>query len=515
MTDESKGASFWELLKGRARVDADLNLHLSERDGATLTDKARQAYYWIVNNAVIVPYYDIEFSDGPPSTFSFATGDEVRLPSAASYSSYVLLPLLTFLTCRRALLVGGPGRGKTATAVLMGLLAGYSEDEMKRAVQHGHPQLTISDLLGAPLPSDMLEAQSLHDIRVSWREWLSLRVKVIDEYNRIPTKTQSALLSLMSEGYAEMLGQVIETHNSAWFLTANDDAGGGTFDVIDALKDRIDVTIRAMTFNSRFLDTLLDRIESGANPLGLIPSDIVFTHAELDEAHAAIRAMPFDTSAMRVLELFVGGLDFCQRASKEFEFKSKDALRLAGIPLSRVCNEECPLDKHSHPCAQTNFGLSVRSYLTIIEMAKALAWFRGAAQVGVDDLRQIVPYCLHEKLDPNAAGDFFQEPNNRVFLSDKIAWIRQLLDMSIRSFEASGRAKSDPGRELMLELERGLDGVSAKDARARLAKVRSMIEEQARRSELNATVYEDIIRLKYVYMRYQNYLQWLQTGQGG
>ena len=507
--------SFWDLLKGRARVDQSLDLHLSDRDGSLLSDKVRQAYYWIVNNAVIVPYYDIAFSDGAPKRFEFGTGDAVELPSSASYSSYVLLPILTFLTCRRALLVGGPGRGKTATAVLMGLLAGYSEDEMKRAVQHGHPQLTIADLLGAPLPSDMLEAEELDSIRVSWRKWLTLRVKVIDEYNRIPTKTQSALLSLMSEGYAEMLGQVVETKNSAWFLTANDDEGGGTFKVIDALKDRIDLTVRAMTFNSRFLDRLLARIESGDNPMDLVPTDIVFSHSELDEAHKEIRAMPFEPAAMRLLEYFVGSLDFCARASREFESKSKDVLRLAGIPLRQVCNEDCPLDKHTNVCAQTTSGLSVRSYLTVIEIAKAMAWFRGGRAVTAADLRQTLPYCLHEKLTANAQGDYFVEPDNRVLLSDKVAWIREMFDTTQARFHREGRMKKDPGRALVAELDEGLHGVDQKTAERRMAKVRDMIEAHTRKSELNSAVYEDVIRLKYVYMRYQNYVHWLRTGEHG
>ena len=44
-----------------------------------------------------------------------------------------------------------------------------------------------------------------------------------------------------------------------------------------ALKDRIDVTIRAMNFNSRFLPRLLARLEAGQRPTDLVPSDIVFT----------------------------------------------------------------------------------------------------------------------------------------------------------------------------------------------------------------------------------------------
>ena len=78
-----------------------------------LDEKLRQAYFWIVNNAIISPHYDIEYNDGPAA--SFLVGDSKRplnLPSAQSYSSFILLPLLTFATRRKCLFIGGPGRGR-------------------------------------------------------------------------------------------------------------------------------------------------------------------------------------------------------------------------------------------------------------------------------------------------------------------------------------------------------------------------------------------------------------------
>lgn len=176
-----------------------------------LDEKLRQAYFWIVNQAVISPHYDIEYNETPPQVFTF--GDmksRVALPTGQSYSSFVLLPLLNFAVRRRCLLVGGPGRGKTATAILMGLLAGYSLKEVRRGIQHGQPQMTISDLLGNPLPADLVNAQRMEEIRISWRSWLGMRVKIIDEYNRIPTRTQSALLTVLGDNYAEVLDHVYE-----------------------------------------------------------------------------------------------------------------------------------------------------------------------------------------------------------------------------------------------------------------------------------------------------------------
>src|SRR4026208_1556998 len=90
-------------------------VYLSARDGQNLHDKMRQAYWWITNNAVICPYYDIEYKGR--TALRNAAGDELPLAEDMSYSSYVLIPMLTLFTCRRALRVGGPGRGKTTSAI--------------------------------------------------------------------------------------------------------------------------------------------------------------------------------------------------------------------------------------------------------------------------------------------------------------------------------------------------------------------------------------------------------------
>src|SRR5688572_4068466 len=81
-----------------------------ESAGLPLDEKLRQAYFWIVNTAIISPHYDIEFNDGPPQTFTLGdTKSKLTLPTGQSYSSYALLPLLTFATRRKCLFIGGPG----------------------------------------------------------------------------------------------------------------------------------------------------------------------------------------------------------------------------------------------------------------------------------------------------------------------------------------------------------------------------------------------------------------------
>src|SRR4051812_29799705 len=194
-------------LTGRASVDAQGQVQFSAPVEHGLAAKFRRAYRWIVDQSLLPGTLDFEWDVRQRVSHH---GFTIALPEQESLSSFVLLPLLTLMTSRRMVFVGAPGYGKTSMATIMAMLAGQSLEEARRAIQHGHPQLTITDLLGNPLPKSLVSAESANEIRVTWRNWIRQRVKIIDEYNRIPTKTQSALLSLMAEGYAEVFEHVIE-----------------------------------------------------------------------------------------------------------------------------------------------------------------------------------------------------------------------------------------------------------------------------------------------------------------
>ena len=323
-------------------------------DGAQpLDEKLRQAYFWIVNHAIISPHYDLEYFDGPHQSYTFGDSKvRVNLPSGQSYSSFVLLPLLNFAVRRRCLLVGGPGRGKTATAILMGVLAGYSLTEVRRAMQHGQPQMTISDLLGNPLPADLVAARSMDDIHIAWRQWLGMRVKIIDEYNRIPTRTQSALLTVMADNYAELLDQVYECPPAAWYLTANDDAGGGTYQVIEALRDRIDIVVKTLHFNTRFLGELLTRVEAGIEPAEIVPQQIIFSTAEVDRLNAggAAGGLPAGAAApARIFRQPVRIPGASRRAARIQDQGHRQAGGRRPAPAGRPGHRQGPAERHRRP----------------------------------------------------------------------------------------------------------------------------------------------------------------------
>lgn len=130
-------------------------------------EKQRQAYFWIVNKAIVSPHYDIEYNDGAPRTYLLCGRQKACADSAFLGELFELRPAATAdvrdpsqtPVHRRA------GARQDRKCDPDRRVAGAVVREVRRAMQHGHSQMTAADLLGNPLPADLINAESMGEER--------------------------------------------------------------------------------------------------------------------------------------------------------------------------------------------------------------------------------------------------------------------------------------------------------------------------------------------------------------
>jgi hypothetical protein len=314
----------------------------------------------------------------------------------------------------------------------------------------------------------------------------------------------------MADNYAELYDQTYECPESAWYLTANDDAGGGTYQVIEALRDRIDIVVKALHFNTRFLGELLGRLEAGIRPEEVVPGQIIFSEDDGERLHKEIRRVAVPRPILRRLEFFASQFEYLDPAAAQMEYKTKDTVKLSALEWSQVTSLDTGKDRQKDIGAQTRNGMSVRSLMTSLMFVKAMAFFRGAAEVSLEDVRQIIPFVLHDKLTQDADCPFFEIADNVSLRIDKIGWIRRMFDMGCAEYDRLDLDKDDPVGELATEFEKGLEGLSQKEVRARLVKIERVMNQWSKSRKFYGHMFDDVLKLKYLHQRYTNYLRWLE-----
>jgi Mg-chelatase subunit ChlI len=158
---------------------------------------------------------------------------------------------------------------------------------------------------------------------------------------------------------------------------------------------------------------------------------------------------------------------------------------------------------------QTRNGLSVRALMTMLVFAKAMAWFRGAAEVSFEDLRQMLPFVLHDKLVQNRDAPVFEQPGNAALRADHVSWIRSLFEASCKEYDRQNLDKDDPVGKYSAEFEAGLTGLGEAEVRKRLAAIENTLSTWSKGRKLYGHLYDDLLQLKYLHQRYTNYLRWL------
>jgi MoxR-like ATPase len=176
--------------------------------------------------------------------------------------------------------------------------------------------MTIADSLGNPLPADLVNAQE----HGSDRDRLAqMAVDASQDHRRVQPHSHAHTVGPADVDGGQLRGaldQIYECPEAAWYLTANDDAGGGTYQVIEALRDRIDMVVKALHFNTRFLRRLAGPHRRRHSPGRDRARQIIFTEEEIEPMHQRSARCAFPPPIRGGFEFFASQFEFFDTARR-------------------------------------------------------------------------------------------------------------------------------------------------------------------------------------------------------
>jgi len=326
-----------------------------------------------------------------------------------SFNSTLLFSLLTALIGGKALIIGEPGLGKTtATEYVGSLLYQLPVGIIWAGEVSGHPEQTEEKIIGRPDLGKLNQGQE----EVVWSHFVQLPVKIVDEINRLPETKQSMILDGVDRGNWEYLNEMILNDEYCLFATANyQDQGTNT--IIAPLLDRFDVMVesrypgpsyaflisqrqekeqllRHSELERELQEALTQRLTSQARPrleafseaFGAYLQETLqlptLNSSSREEVRQQISAITLDQDANAYTRMLLAELAFCERhGQKRSSEVCEEGCHYTGYLCHRLLN-----------CASNRLPVSLSNY------AKALAWFTGAAEVGLEQMRAVGPYCL-------------------------------------------------------------------------------------------------------------------------
>jgi MoxR-like ATPase len=167
--------------------------------------------------------------------------------------------LLVVLTNAHALIEGVPGLAKTLAVKTLAQLFQFQFQRVQCT-----PDLIPADILGANVFNQALNSFSLH------RGPIFTDLLLVDEINRTPPRTQSALLEAMEETQVTIDGTThLLSRNFGVFATQNPIEFEGTYPLPEAQLDRFLMKIRIRYPESAEERTILERYQTGFEPRSL------------------------------------------------------------------------------------------------------------------------------------------------------------------------------------------------------------------------------------------------------
>ena len=388
--------------------------------GIYLRDKVQELYdlvgkrglYVNTNHDVFVNAKSINAGQSQQYKFSLLN------PKGKAYASPMLLATLTSLLNHGTMLItGAPGIGKTTGAELAGhFFTGTPLDEILESTIQGHPQQTEEKMIARFHTGKLVKDGEEH---VLPRKFLTSKVKLIDEINRLDPDKWSIILRLIDTGKATYGDTLLEAATGPLFATANY-TDAGTFEMPPPGLDRFDVAAVVTSPQpwdlSRIYSRSDEKLNGGLQKLLEIPEELKLSDDDFAQIRKEISGLPKAGNLDTSLNFVLATIRFSEAASDDVTRMTKgNAWASSDIQGLHFTN---------HPSVYTKNELSVRTARAIQRYARALAWFSGDYQVSEAHVNTIFPYATWHKLQPSEKA--LQEKPK--FANDRIAFARFVLE---------------------------------------------------------------------------------------
>jgi MoxR-like ATPase len=315
----------------------------------------------------------IEQQTGLRATGELITHARAELGRVISGQTHAVEEILIAVLCQgHALLEGVPGIAKTLMVKALGRLLGLGFQRVQAT-----PDLMPADILGTTILRPGTDTFTFHAGPVF------TDLLLVDEINRMPPRTQAALLECMEE--RQVTSDGIRRELPAWFTvfaTQNPVDFEGTYPLPEAQLDRFLMKIR-VSYPSETEELQILERHHGADAAGLLGNATIAPIPEgmLEAARSEVRAIRIEPE-------------------------------LYGYILT--------LARRTREWPTLLLGASPRAALSIMRVAQAAAAFDGRDYLVPDDVKRAIPPVLRHRvmLKPEAELEGFDA--DRV-LADVIA----------------------------------------------------------------------------------------------
>ena len=285
------------------------------------------------------------------------------------------------------LIMGSPGTSKTTAVKLVAKLVDASFAKIQAT-----PNLDINKVLG---PVNLQKLLTDKTEQIDWSAWVNAEVKFIDEFNRMTPESAVSLMEVMDTSRGERHLHINQhaapqLPSGPMFATMNY-SDAGTNEVFPPMMDRFDI---ALSMNHAKANELLWIAGLNSGSRQNIPMPTPWSQEDLKAARADVLNITVPDTIQRFVSCIIRDMSYCKFG--EMEMKTSTS--------TDHCARECFIC----PKISQNTPSSPRMLISLLHMAKALAYVRGGKEVTIKEIRSLMtPIMRHRiKLQTAYVKDF-------------------------------------------------------------------------------------------------------------